>query len=238
MATRTPLQPSAEGLKTIGLLQGLPLAALEELARHCTWKRTHPRQVVISRDAPDHDVYMIVAGHVQVTAYSAEGRQLTYREMYAGECFGEFAAIDGRARTADVIAMDDSLLAVMKQADFRELLHSHTLVNDRILLRLTGTVRDLTERLFELSTLPVQDRVRAEVLRLAHKAGISDNSACLDPAPSHAEMASNISTIREEVSRELSAMAKKGLVRRVGKALQILDVQRLEKIVFEVRRSG
>lgn len=238
MATRAPLQPSALGLKNIGLLQGLPISALEELARLCKWRRVTAGKTVISVDAPDNDVYMIVAGHVRVEAYSAAGRQVTYREMHAGECFGEFAAIDGLLRSANVVAMEDSLFAAMTPAEFRRLLREHAVVGDRMLKRLTGAVRDLTDRLFELSTLGVQNRVHAEVLRLARKAGIFDNTARLDPAPSHAEIASTISTSREEVSRELSAMAKQGIVRRSGRTLLIQDVQRLEKIVAEVRRSG
>jgi hypothetical protein len=69
-------------------------------------------------------------------------------------------------------------------------------------------------------------------------AGITANTARIDPAPSHAEIASNISTYREQVSRELSTMAKQGLVRRAGRALLVPDIQRLEKIVSEVRRAG
>jgi CRP-like cAMP-binding protein len=237
MAKAAPLQPSALGLRNIHLLEGLPTPVLEGLARDCGWKRAFTGQTVISRDAPDNDVYMIVKGHVQVTAYSAEGRQLTYREMYAGECFGEFSAIDGQARSASVVAKDDSFFAVMKPAEFRKLLREHATVGDRVLMRLTSAVRDLTERLFELSTLNVRDRVRAEVLRLAQKAGISDNSARIDPVPSHAEIASNISTSREEVSRELSAMARRSLVTRDDKALLVLDITRLKKIVSEAQRS-
>src|SRR5262249_7281865 len=141
MATRTALQPSALGLKHIRLLEGIPPSALEELARQCRWRRVTAGQRVISRDADDNDVYMIVAGHVRATAYSAGGRQVTYREMHAGEYFGEFAAIDGRARAADVDAIDDSLVAVMSPKVFRELLREHAVVCDRMLTRLTGAVR-------------------------------------------------------------------------------------------------
>ena len=238
MATRAPLQPSALGLKNVRLLEGIPLSALEELARQCRWRRVTAGQRVISREAADNDVYMIVSGHVRATAYSAAGRQVTYREMLAGEWFGEYAAIDGLSRSADVVAIDDSLVAAMSPAVFRQLLRDHAVVCDRMLLRLTSSVRDLTDRLFELSTLGVQNRVHAEVLRLARQAGITANTARIDPAPSHAEIASNISTYREQVSRELSTMAKQGLVRRAGRALVVPDVERLAKIVSEVRRSG
>jgi hypothetical protein len=50
-------------------------------------------------------------------------------------------------------------------------------------------------------------------------------------------LASQVSTYREQVTRELSALAKQGLLERSGRALVITDVARLEKIVADVRRS-
>jgi len=237
MARSKTVEPSALGLKSVRLLEGIPLPALEALARQCAWRRVTAGQRVISRDAADNDVYMVVSGHVRATAYSVGGRQVTYREMLAGDWFGELAAIDGLSRSADIVAVDDSLVAAMSPAVFRNLLREHAVVCDRVLLRLTSSVRELTDRIFEFSTLGVQNRVHAELLRLARQAGVEDNAARLDPAPRHAEIASNISTYREQVTRELSAMAKQGLVKRSGGALVIPDFERLERIVSSLRRS-
>lgn len=233
-----PVEPSALGLKRVKLLEGLPADVLETLAQQCRWRRIPAEQRVISRAAQDQDVYLIVAGRVRVTSFSAAGRQVTYRDIGTGDWFGDFAAIDGLARSADVVALDDTLVATMSPATFRALLHDHPAVCDRMLLRLVATVRELTERVFDLSTLGVQNRVHAEVLRLARLAGISGNAARIDPAPRHAEIASQVSTYREQVTRELSAMAKQGLVRQEGHALVIPDVARLEKIVADVRHTG
>jgi CRP/FNR family cyclic AMP-dependent transcriptional regulator len=229
------IEPSALGLKRIKLLEGLPAAALEQLAQQCRWRRIPAEQRVISRAGEDQDVYLIVSGRVRVTSFSTGGRQVTFRDIAAGDWFGDFAAIDGLARSADVVALQDTLVAAMSPAVFRALLHQHQPVCDRMLLRLVSTVRELTERVFDLSTLGVQNRVHAEVLRLARAAGVSANLARIDPAPKHSEIASQISTYREQVTRELSAMAKQGLVRHEGRALVVADVARLEKVVADVR---
>ena len=192
---------------------------------------------MVSREAPDNDLDMIVRATCSTTVYSAAGRQVTYREMHAGEWFGEFAAIDGLSRSADVVAIEDTLVAAMNPALFRQLLREHPAVCDRMLRRLTSSVRELTDRVFEFSTLGVQNRVMRRCCASRGRRG-HGNTARIDPAPRHAEIASNISTYREQVTRELSAMAKQGLVRRAGRALVIPDVERLEKIVSEVRRSG
>jgi CRP-like cAMP-binding protein len=219
------------------LLEGLPASALERLAGQCRWRRFAAGHRVISRQAADQDVYLIIAGRVRVTSFSASGRQVTFRDIPAGDWFGDFAAIDGQSRSADIVALESALVAAMPPTVFRDLLHSHPLVCDRMLNRLVKSVRELTERVFDLSTVGVQNRVHAELLRLARERGISGNVAHLDPAPKHTELASQVSTYREQVTRELSALVRQGLLQRSGRALVITDVAGLEKIVAEARRS-
>jgi CRP-like cAMP-binding protein len=231
-------KPSALGLRSVSLLAGVEREALEHLAQQCRWRRFIHGQRVVSREAPDRDVYLIIAGRVRVTAFSTSGRQVTYRDIRAGDWFGELAAVDGRARSADVEALEDTVVASMSPATFRQLLHDHPSVCDCVIDRLAGLVRNLTERVFEFSTLGVQNRVHSELLRLAREAGIHDNVARLAPAPKHADLAGKVSTYREQVTRELSAMVKEGLLQRDTGALVIPDVERLEQIVARVRGAS
>jgi CRP-like cAMP-binding protein len=99
-------------------------------------------------------------------------------------------------------------------------------------------VRRVSERVIDLSTLGVHQRLHAELLRLARDAGVTRNSARIDPAPKHADLASQVSTYREQVTRELSALAKAGIVRREGRALVVRDLKRLETLVEEVKASA
>lgn len=238
MPTSLASNPSALGLRSVKLLEGIPSEALEDIARQCRWRRFAAGQQIISRDAADSDVYLIVSGHIRVTAFSAAGRQVGYGEMQTGQWFGDFAAIDGLTRSADVVAIEETLVASMNPALFRSLLHAYPQVCDRVLRRLVTCVRELTDRVFEFSTLGVQNRVHAELLRLAKEAGVKNNTARLDPAPKHGDIAGRISTYREQVTRELTAMAKQGLVCREGSVLVVPDIARLEKLVQEVRRTS
>ncbi len=226
------------GLRGVRLLEGLDTPALEKLAGELDWRRFKAGQQVITRNAPDRDVYLVVGGKVQVVAFSASGKQITYREMGAGEHFGELAAIDGRARSADVIALEDSLLAIMGEATFGELLAKHEALRARMLRGLVGFVREMTDRVFELSTLGVRNRVHAELLRLARRAGVEGNVARICPAPRHGDIASRVSTYREQVTRELSMLAAKGIMVREGDCLVVLDIVVLENLVADVRHSA
>lgn len=231
----TPTQPSALGLRIIKLLEGLPEERLQSLARHCAWRRYEPGQLVISRNGGDRDVHLIVSGTVRITIYSAAGRQVTFDDEGAGAAFGEIAAIDGKARTTDAVALDSLLIASMSPVVFKQLLRDEPVVLDRVLLRLTMLVRRLSDRVIDLSTLGVQNRVHAEVLRLAREAGVVRNRARIDPAPKHSDMASRVSTYREQVTRELSVLAKSRILGKDAGALVVQDVGRLEQMVRDVQ---
>jgi CRP-like cAMP-binding protein len=233
-----PAQPSSLGLRGIALLEGLSIERLEAIARECAWRNFEPGQHIITRDAPDRDLYLIVSGRVRVTTYSAAGRQVTFRDFGAGQHLGEVAAIDGLPRSADVVALESALLASMPAAAFRRLLREEPAIAERLLRDFAGLVRRLSERVVDLSTLGVHQRLHAELLRLAREAGVRGNSARIDPAPKHADLASQVSTYREQVTRELSALARAGVLRKEGRALLVLDVARLEKMVEEVRSGA
>lgn len=231
-------QPSSLGLRAIALFAGLSPETLESLVRECAWRRFEAEQGIISRASPDRDVYFIVSGRVRVTTYSAAGRQVTFRDFGAGEHFGEVAAIDGMPRSADVVGLEPGLLASLAPAPLARLLREEPAIAERLLRDLAGLVRRLSERVIDLSTLGVHQRLHAELLRLARQAGVKANRARIEPAPRHADLASQVSTYREQVTRELSALAKAGVLGKDGRALVILDVARLQKMVEEVRSGA
>jgi len=236
MATQAP--PSSFGLRRVPLLEGLPPERLDALARECAWRRFKPEQRILSRASPDRDLYFIVSGRVRVTTYSTTGRQVTFRDFGEGEHFGEVAAIDGMGRSADVIGLESGLLASLSPAALHRLLREEPVVAEHLLRGLAGMVRRLSDRLIDLSTLGVHHRLHVELLRLAREAGVSGNRARLDPAPKHADLASQVSTYREQVTRELSALARAKVLGKEGRALVVLDVARLRRMVDEAKSGA
>jgi len=232
------VQPSSLALRRLELFEGLQPERLIALARECAWRNYENGQRIISREAGDRDVHLLVSGRVRVTAYSSTGRQVTYTDVAACEIFGDIAAIDNGPRSADVIALESCLVASMPATAFRRLLSEEPAVAERLLRRLASLVRRLSDRVFDLSTLGVQNRIHAELLRLARQAGVIGNAARINPAPKHADVASQVSTYREQVTRELSMLVKAGLVGKDGRALLVRDVKRLERMVEDVRSGA
>ena len=230
------VHPSILGLKTFGIFAGMSESRLEALAAQCTWRRVAAGEHLVRRDDHDRDVHLVVGGRVRVTVSTISGRQVSYKELGAGSVVGVLAAIDGAARSTDVQAVEEALVATLTPERFNLLLRESREATDWMMKGLVTMVRELSDRVFEVSALGVQNRVHAEVLRLARAAGVVENRAVIDPAPTHPDIAARVSTYREQVTRELSTMVKEGLLERSGHALTVPDVARLEQIVAQVRR--
>ena len=110
--------------------------------------------------------------------------------------FGEFSAIDGLPRSASVTALTNCLLARMSAAKFFELLRSNGTVSTRLVEALVAKIRQMSERVFEVSALALRERVRRELLRLAVDGTHFGNSVVIRPAPTHYEIAAHRVTPR------------------------------------------
>jgi adenylate cyclase len=223
------------GLRRVDVFKDLSGQTLRAIADRCKWTRYKRNQYVIRRGGADRDVYFVAAGMVRVTAEGWRGRRIILRDVPAGELFGEHSAIDGRAHVADVLAVRESLVASMPPDTFRALLARHVSVRERVLRRLTGSVRELADRILDLGVKRVPGRIWGELLRLARLAGVEANTARLDPAPLHQEIASHIGTSREQVAREFSSLYRQGLLARDGRAVLVCDVGALERRVADSR---
>lgn len=223
------------GLQKVDVLKGLDAATLRAIADQCKWTRYKRNQYVIRRDGTDRDVYFVIAGMVRVTAEAGRGRQIIFRDVPAGELFGEHSAIDGRARFADVLAAKESLLASMQPEAFRALLANHASVRERVLRRLTRSVRELANRVLDLGAKRVHWRVWIELLRLARLAGVEENVARIESPPTHQEIASHVGTSREQVTREFSRLDREGIARREGRVLIVRDIAALERLIADSR---
>jgi CRP-like cAMP-binding protein len=225
---------TAESLVGVEVFRSLGPEDRKHVASLCQGRRYAPDQQIVSHEDEAKDVYFIISGKVRVTIYSVSGKEITFRDQGAGEMFGELAAIDSEPRSAYVMALEDSLVASMTQDSFGEVLRRYPVAAEFTLKRLARLVRLLSERVFEFSTLAVRNRIHAELLRLARDNMRDENTAVIAPAPTHADIASRVSTHREAVTREFNDLGNEGLIARGRGELVINDVARLETMVREV----
>ena len=223
---------TADTLRAIDLFADLPAAVRAEIATHCRGGHFEAGDQIVFQEDSGREVFFIVSGSVRVTFHSRPGKDVQFRDQHAGELFGELSAVDGRPRSAEVTALESVFVGMIPPRDFCEVAAAHPVVAQKLFVRMATLIRSLTDRVVELSTLGVSNRIHAELLRLARAHGVSDNQSEIRPAPTHADIASRVSTQREAVTREIGALVKSGIVQRKRGALGISDVARLEHMVI------
>lgn len=222
-------------LQKFPLFAGLSEPVLRRLQQVCTVRDIAAGHVVVSYLDDDTDVYFVLSGAATVRIYSSQGRVVGFRKLGQGEIFGEFAAIDHAPRSASVEADSPMRLAVVSSAAFRQLVEEVPDVSIKLIRHLVGQLRLLTARVVELSTMAVNDRIEAELLRIAEVHGCRDRATAnrirIVSLPTQCELASRIGTHREAVSRHLSYLSRAGIIRREGRSLVIEDMHRLSLMV-------
>ena len=222
-------------LKGIDFLGDLTAKEVEAIEQACRFKTYRAQEQIIDRQSSTQDVFFVVRGKVRVVNYSLAGREITLDDVGAGSYFGELAAIDGRPRSASVMALAETLVASLPRTAFLKVLSDHPSTAHKLMTRLAQIVRMATDRIMDLSTLAANNRVHAELLRLARAGMKGENKAVIRPIPVHGDIASRISTTRETVARVLNDLARQGVVTRTKDSLLVNDVERLGDLVEEVR---
>lgn len=223
---------SLGGIKLLSHIENRPLCSIEQ---ECGWREYGAGRPIIEYLDNSSDVFFLTQGSARIIIYSPDGKPVSLKDIYEGATFGEFAAIDGAPRSASVEALESCVVARMAAKSFRELIHSEPAMMMELLNRSIGEIRRLTDRIYEFSALAVRHRLFAELLRLAQADKKMEGASTISPTPTHAEIASRISTHREAVSRELTRLRRLGLIEREGENLTIKDVGRLSDMVYAVK---
>jgi CRP-like cAMP-binding protein len=226
----------SHNLSKVELFRECSEADRQRVEARCRWRKYQPGETLIDQGADTHEVHFIVSGQVRVVDHGATGREVSFENIGEGGIVGELAAIDGGERSASVVAEQPTVTASLDARTFLNIMSDHPDVGHAMMRRLARMVRQSTGRIVELSTLGAQNRVHAELLRLARaKAGENATSARLYPIPVHSDLASRVATTRETVARVMSDLTKKGLVERDGNALKLPNLAALEDMVQAVR---
>jgi CRP/FNR family transcriptional regulator, cyclic AMP receptor protein len=205
-------------------------ADLAALANRWSARSYRHGELIIAHGDTGSDVFFLLEGRARVTLFSEDGREIAYRDIEPGEIFGELAGIDGKARSASVVALGTGRAARLPASAFRDFVHGHPGFAWMLLEHLSVQLRRMTDRVYEFSTLVVRERLILELLRRAEEAGPEGGQVSINPAPTHFELAAKISTHREAVSREMSVLAKRGLIEKRGNRLMLRDLSALEAL--------
>lgn len=222
-------------LADIRLLTELSADEVEIIEKNCRWKTYGASEQIIDQHSDSRDIFFVAEGRVRVVNYSLSGREITFDDLEPGSHFGELAAIDGLPRSASVMSLSETRIASLPAEQFQNVILEHPNIALKLMKHLAHLVRTSTSRIMELSTLGANNRIHADLLRMARKVTTDDLTASISPIPVHSDVASRVSTTRETVARVMNDLARKNIVERQKDALLIKDLERLEDMVEEVR---
>ena len=237
MATQIAARPDpAEWfglLARCGLLLGLSDGALARIRQTVQWLDCEAGRHVFERGQTSTDVYFVISGALRVVSQSGQGREVSFAELTPGAYFGELSALDGKERSATVIAIEPSVIAALPRNEFLLLIRENPDIALRLLGRLAQVVRELDDQVLDLSGMSSAQRVYVEILRLAEPAPENDGSWIIDPMPNHKEIAALVGASPEDVARAVGRLFQVGVARRVNRMVRILDRAHVEALALQ-----
>ena len=85
-------------------------------------------------------LYVIKKGEVKVCKTTPEGESLTLTLMKDGDIFGEMSFLDGRPRSATIVAISDLEIFVMERKDFEGLVDKEPWVVYKLMRNIVYTI--------------------------------------------------------------------------------------------------
>jgi CRP/FNR family cyclic AMP-dependent transcriptional regulator len=196
--------------------------------RCSTDRRFQPKDILHHAGQSGAQVFLVLAGRAQARAFGLTGRVVVVSEFAGGDIFGAFEPAEVFPDDADVIAVDSTRAAVVPGRAFVALAERHGAIAQALVRSLLRQLRSASARMADGVTLSAPGRVHAELIRLAR---LKDGKT-IEPIPVLSVLATRLNTTRETVSRTISALERRGIVRREQGYLIIVAVQRLEDLII------
>jgi CRP/FNR family transcriptional regulator, cyclic AMP receptor protein len=216
-------------LGKVPLFSGLDANEIEFIAGRVVPRKYSSGQVVFNEGEPCTGLYVVASGHVRIFKTSVNGREQVLSVDGAGSSIAELPVFDGGNYPASVAAVDETLLLFVSKQDFQELCLTHPQVALKVLRVVGARLRRLVGIIEELSFTTVKHRLAALLLRMARKEGTqSGNTIAFTLPDNNQEIASQIGTVRELVSRNLSRMQAEGVIDIDDRKVTILDLNRIQ----------
>lgn len=196
-------------LPDIPLFSGLEETEASALASKLVM-RHYPRNTIIISEGDDSDsLFCILSGRVKVFLNDDEGKEVILNDQGAGEYFGEMALLDSGPRSASVMTLEDSKMAVISKTDFDEFLFLHRDATRKIIRGLIMRLRALTDNVRSLALMDVYGRVARVLLELAVEEG---DTMVIKDELTQQDIASRVGASREMVSRVMKELRTGGYI--------------------------
>ena len=222
-------------LKPVQSLRNVPLFAdltereLGMLADRALSREYQPGEMIFSEGDPCEGLYVVQAGSVKIFNTSASGREQVLHIEKAGNTLAELPVFDGGNYPASTAAVDRCTLLFISKKDFRSLCLERPEMSLKVLKVVSSRLRQLVAIIEELSFTTVRNRLASWLLQQARSKGhTTARGVEFSLSINNQELAFQIGTVRELVSRNLSHFQSEGMLKVEGRKVIIQDLNALE----------
>ena len=178
---------------------------IDDVIAHSSERRVAKGGMIFGRGDTGSSMMAVLAGRVRVGTTSAEGKEITMNVIGPGEIFGEIALLDGKPRSADAHAIDDTLLMVVERRHFLPLLMRHEGLVERLLVVLCDRLRRTSLALEEIALSNLPARLARVLCKLAEDYGRpTDSGVRIEMKLSQRDLANLVASTRESVNKQLA----------------------------------
>ena len=214
-------------LKQIAIFSDFSDEELGFVSTHLITRRYRPGEPVFPEGDACTGLFIVQTGNVRIFKSSAGGREQVLSIDGPGSSIAELPVFDGGSYPASAQALSETALLFFPKQDFQNLCLQHPQVALKILRVMGGRLRHLVSIIEELSFTTVRQRLIALLVRVGRTGG--DGDAVEFPIPANnSELAAQIGTVRELVSRNLSRLQSEHLIDINEQTWKIPSLKRLE----------
>lgn len=219
-------------LQTSALLSSLSPEELRTLAARTVRKQFKGGELLFSEGEPSHGLHIIAHGKVRIFKISPNGREQVLAVNQPGESVAELPMFDGGPYPASAVAIEDTQIAFISQRDFQSYCLEHPKVALKMLAIVGARLRRLVGIIEELSFTTIRQRLVSTLIRLAQTEGTKTGQGIEFQLPwTHQELANQLGTVRELISRNLMRLQAEGLVDVDARQIVVKDMKGLSALL-------
>lgn len=189
-------------------------------------------ELLFSEGEPCNGLHIIARGKVRIFKTSVNGREQVLALNGPGDTVAELPVFDGGAYPASASAVEDAEIAFISRRDFHAYCLEHPEVALKVLAQVGGRLRRLVGIIEELSFTTIRQRLIAALLKLAQSEGRKTERGIEFQLPAtHQELASQLGTVRELISRNLMRLQAEGLLDVDARHIVVRDIDGLTSLL-------
>ncbi len=199
----------------------LPESALTSIVEASVHRELRRGDVIFKENAESHELYIVSSGRIAIVNKSFDRRESMVALMESGDLFGEMGLFDGRGRSADARALENSSIVVIPYGPVRKLYEDDPNLLWRVVTMLADRLRNTDEALADSVFLDVTGRTAKRLLELAGEA--EDFSLPI----TQEELAGMVGASRERVNKAISSFIRLGWIKQNDRNYRITNREQL-----------